>query len=279
MSSKVLVVLIGLAFVTGIVQGQDNATITQPGTGNEALIVQVAEDLTLMASIDQAGNENDGQIIQLGGYGNAAEMAQSANYGQAMILQEGGADNQASVTQNAPGSGNEMFVWQLGGQGNNATAVQSGNGNTGSILQSYSFNSVASLTQNGNNNGQDCDSCALPTQAADLAQAQYLAGVCFGAWSIFQCGFDLTAVTEVNGNCNNTFQFQEGEGHVAMISIEGNENTAFQAQCGCDPTISVIDIAGNGNCAGQLMWGGTSSSIAVTGNCNSALVISGVCCN
>jgi hypothetical protein len=274
---RVLAVLIGLVLVAGIVQAQDNATINQAGSGNDAQIVQVAQDLTPTATIDQPGNENEGTITQLGGFTNAATLTQGANGGEGMILQEYGQDNTATATQNAPGWGNEIFIWQKWGQGNTATAVQSGNGNSGSILQADGQNNVASLTQNGNNNGQEVDSMAMPTEAAGMSQAQYLSGVCFGEWSIFQCGYDLTATTDVTGNCNNTFQYQEGEGHVAEITIVGNENTAFQTQCGYDPTTSIINIAGNGNCVGQIMWSGMTSTIDVTGNCNRALVVSGIC--
>ena len=273
-------VLVGLVLVAGIsaVQAQDNTNVNQSGTGNEALIVQVAQDLTLLATIDQPGNENEGAIIQLGGYSNVAGVTQGANYGLAAILQEYGTENTATGTQNAPGSGNELYIWQSGGQGNIATVVQSGNENSASIKQEYSYNSSASITQNGNGNGLQVDSVALPTEAAGLSEASYLTGVCFGEWSIFQCGFDLTATADVTGNCNNTFQYQEGEGHVAAISIFGNENTAFQAQCGCEPTRLDITIAGNGNCVGQLVWGGVASNVEVSGNCNSALIVSGVVC-
>ena len=256
-----MAVLIGLVLVAGLAQAQDNATINQAGNGNEAAIVQLSGDLSLLATIDQPGNENFGAIIQLGGYDNVATLTQGANGGEALILQEGGNGNTASVTQNAPGWDNDMFVWQEYGTGNTATAVQSGNDNEGSIKQVDGSNNSASLTQNGNGNGQDVDAMSLPTQAAGVSQAEYLTGVCFGEWSIYQCGYDLTATTDVTGNCNSTFQYQEGQGHVASITIVGNENTAFQAQCGCEPTTSTITIAGNGNCVGQFQWGGSVSTI------------------
>jgi hypothetical protein len=277
---RVLAVLIGLVLVAGIstVQGQ-NATINQGGNENEATIVQVADDLTLTATIDQAGNENEGMVLQTGGSGNTASLSQAANDSRAMIMQDEGVGNSATGTQVGPGYDNEMFILQDGGTGNTATATQTGSDNSAKIMQDEGTNNSATLTQTGNSNGEavEMSSVSLPAEAAGMSQATYLSGVCFGEWSIYQRGYDLVATTDVTGNGNNTFQYQEGEGHSATIDIDGNDNCAFQAQCGFEPTTSVITIAGNGNFAGELTWGGVVSNIDVTGNGNCAMIVSGIC--
>jgi hypothetical protein len=96
--------------------------------------------------------------------------------------------------------------------------------------------------------------------------------------SQIQNGNGNGAYTDVEGDFNNTTQYQDGNNNLADIDILGNgtgtPTLAKQVQLG-NANTAVIDITGNTNIAASYQQGGHNSTIILNGNNNKATAVQG----
>ena len=108
--------------------GDNQATVTQDGSANRAVVTQYGAGNQLSAS--QTGSANAAALLQIGAQ-NSIGLTQLGDANQALIVQAGFANN-AQVVQN--GSNNIAQVVQLG-IGLSATVTQNGNNQFARIVQ------------------------------------------------------------------------------------------------------------------------------------------------
>lgn len=108
--------------------GNNQATVTQDGSSNTAIVSQYGGYNDVRAS--QAGNGNVAGLVQFGVY-NSITLTQIGSANEALIGQAG-SYNSATVAQN--GIGNYAYILQLG-NGMNVSVTQTGNNQVARVVQ------------------------------------------------------------------------------------------------------------------------------------------------
>lgn len=217
--------------------------------------------------VKQIGNENEA-LVDVSGSGNGTKIYQEgfSNYGKQDINANGSAgivnlkmgvdlyqkgNDNSSLQTTVPSfgsspvrlmyvdqQGNDNFVNQLsiGGSGNSQHVVQKGNNNNNPTKSGNSLD----VSATGLNNPMNL-SWAYGNQGGYSSTNDYT------QYSNQMAG---KAHIDIEGNDNNTFQFQESSwsntANVATIKIAGNANDVIQGQKG-NLNTSEIDVNGSGN--------------------------------
>jgi len=174
----------------GLVMAADNeATTTQDGENNDALIEQVASG-PRSATITQDGDNNKAETRQnYSGYGNSYQTA----------------------SQYQEGDVNEAYI--TSGRHSNATQSQVGDENYADIDQGANNTIAATQTQEGDgNHAEITQSIANWTYSNNAQQIQQ--------------GNDNKAYTIQTGDDNSAYIFQKGNQNTSEITQDGDYNTA-----------------------------------------------------
>ncbi len=260
-------------YTTSAMSGNRNqADIDQVGTGNlVGDFVQVGDDN--IASVDQAGVNNEAYVYQgwaYGFWGETAITSALSSYNSTVSIKQVNADNFGAV-------------WQYGGSDNHANIDQDGVFNVASIAQGFIYedgaydftypvynteNNYASVTQLGNDNvaklfqlGDD-NSFTLNQNGAGN-RVGYDAGVSgqvpkrnayfaqdgdFNTFTGVQNDGATLDIASYQLGDENNIDLIQGEDDVALIQQNGDLNTANVYQYGVDNNASVIQN-GNSNVA------------------------------
>jgi hypothetical protein len=210
--------------------------------------------------IEQLGNENDGyQQI------NTSQSKSTANLPAAIYIEQKGNNNdgwQKTVSSFGCFGIQDMKIYQ---EGNNNFAKQYSKGGMASIMY---------VKQKGNNNNYTpVDvSCTGLQNPLTLSWSEKPTG----DYIQYQNGRFSDAVINIEGNGNNTAQYQEytvwvfSGANDAYVDITGDDNNTAQGQLG-EYNLTDIDIAGNNNVAANSQWGDSNTGdIDILGNNNCA---------
>lgn len=281
---KLLTLTFGLLFVASFAFAQNNATInqygtnigqiTQTGSSNAGTINQGADG----AAVANSGSNTSwlyGAFIDQDGNTNTAEIDMNSSQNGASIYQ-GGNDNWAKQELNAQISkttnwdrmgldidqigdnnwANQKTVASFGSYGVQGMAiVQSGNYNKADQLSIGGMQNVTEITQIGdNNNNSAMSGNSYDVSATGLTDPLLLAYAHKPAGTFTQYAYQGKGTTHmyVNGNNNNTYQYQEYTvwstygANDAMMDVIGSENDVAQGQIGTY-NFSDIDVSGSNN--------------------------------
>lgn len=286
--SLIFIALFAVVFAMAQVT-QNTATIDQYGT-NVAQIEQVGEmnladidqgglsGLVVNSPVNSQGNLYGSFVKQIGdknqafvdvsGSGNGTKIYQdgSSNYGKQDINASGSAgiiNLKMGVDLYQKGNDNSSLQTTVPSFGSSPIRQmyvdQQGNGNFVNQLSIGGYGNSQHVVQKGNNNNNPTKSGnLLDVSATGLSnplnlswaygnQGRYISTNDYTQYSNQMAG---KAHIDIEGNGNNTFQFQESSwsntANVATIKIDGNTNDVIQGQKG-NLNSSKVDVDGDGN--------------------------------
>ncbi len=272
----------------------NNATITQTGNKNKALISQRDANgnnrnpSTHSASITQAGGEHDAMVVVSGtqyyGGDSAVTVTQGGVLNGANVALYGGG-NEARIEQSGSnnlariqGGHNDIGSPEAAALNSKFTVVQTGNRNTAGVIAkgrseavpggitTYNYyDNTALIEQVGNENRAVSDpespgaEAILLDGSENTLNIRQAGNLHIADVKIF--GDKHTVAINTEGTYNRTKLHQAGTHHSGSISVNGEYNEASLMQEGADNTAS-IQQAGSTN-TGSIQQNGTNNTATI----------------
>ncbi len=225
---------------------QDNSTVTQNGSGDNALVDQTAASGATSSTVTQSSDNQYADVQQAGSvntstvtqdtdgayYGSAAYVTQLGTSGTSDVGQYG--FNYASVKQDAGSVGETAYVRQTGyNPYAGASIYQNGMTNSGWALQTGDYN-TSTVIQTGTGGGYS---------ATDLAEVPSPGTLNAGTF-----GFRTGGGSEQIGNFNSSYVDQAGINGLGGNYADGDSNTQSVYQfAGTNQATAIVNTTGNAN--------------------------------
>ena len=264
---KLFAIFAVLAFTAGMAFGQNETTVNQQGTNQQATVEQVGDlnDVLINqgmtgtlannkdgeATVYQNGTNNDAEIDQVGGRNKEATIMQDGIDNEALITQSG-TGNYVEVTiatQDQTGERNEAEIVQLG-RAIKATQTQFGNDNYAYVKQLAYVDAYqdqgdeSSQGQEGNRNEAIIESQGQNFAANRSQATQWQVGDDNYAWMWQQGQQNNVATHQQFGDWNKISTKQAGA-HNTILITQNNDNNEV-AGITKDGSLLTFDPAGFG---------------------------------
>ena len=274
-----IAVAAALAYAGSTFASSNDATVTQTGNDNSAVVAQDPFGGSASASVNQNGDGNTANVTQTGdGFNMSATVSSTGNANSATVLQDGTNNASASVSQT--GNGNSATVNQqpAGGRFSNeaiASVTQAGTSNTAVI------NQVGTNCAACSGNGVSATILQVDNTSDSFAQIDQIGPALRTSALIDQdTAFTSDARITQTGDDQNASVVQNfvSRGH-ALINQQGARNTANISQTNAvNRSSATILQNGNDNVASHsaaFNSNDNTSFIQQTGNANNASVVQG----
>ncbi|AUD05183.1 hypothetical protein [Spirosoma pollinicola] len=299
---KVILSLVAACAITTSF-AQNNASLSQSGTGNSSSSTQIGDLQTV--NVVQNGTNNVNTNQQFSHFSQLTNVTQTGLANTATTFQnaDAGPTNVITVNQNGTGTGGNTAVVDQSDFltiNSQATVLQSGQNLQSTITQHYAINDVAITDQTGASNNAtinqgngsmgSANSYAYIQQYSDFGPQDATINQLGdnNNAQIFQsndAGPNNVATLNQNGNNNIGLIDQSDFSTVStagVINQLGNNNQAYLQQRGGGPFTSgssaSIDQTGNGNYANLTQYGGANNQAVITqtGDLNVVTGLAGV---